>query len=141
MPGSGNGGKSVHAVVRAEQLPLNHSGDPLVFQHLKMAARVLRSCVPARCNAESLDGGPASQSKHSLQGGIRTIRNHQTRLWDGSHEMMKLSFNRCKIGEDVCMIELKIIQHKRTWPVVDELGPLVEKRGVVLVGFDDEVFR
>jgi hypothetical protein len=51
---------------------------------------------------------------------------------------MKLTLNRCKIGEDICMIELYIVQDCGLGAVMDELGPLVEKGGVVLVCLDDE---
>src|SRR5512141_2581640 len=53
--------------------------------------------------------------------------------------MMKLSFDRFKISEDVSVIELEIIQNCSFRPVVDELGAFVEKSGIVLVCFDHEV--
>ena len=39
------------------------------------------------------------------------------------------------------MIEFQVVQHHRAWPIVDELRALVAKRGVVLIGFDDEKRR
>jgi hypothetical protein len=55
--------------------------------------------------------------------------------------VVELPLDRCKIVEDVCMIELKIIQNCGPRPVMDELRPLVEKRRVVLVRLDDEKLR
>jgi hypothetical protein len=52
--------------------------------------------------------------------------------------MMKLRLDGRKIAEDVCMIELQIVQDGRPRLVMDELGTLVAKGGVVLVGLDDE---
>ena len=52
--------------------------------------------------------------------------------------MMELRLDRCQIGKDVGVIELEIVEHHRARPVMDELRPLVEERGVVFVGFDHE---
>ena len=52
--------------------------------------------------------------------------------------MMELRFDRRQIGEDVRMIELKIVEDGRARVVVDELAALVEKRRVVFVGLDHE---
>src|ERR1700733_12520553 len=52
--------------------------------------------------------------------------------------MVKLRLNRRKIGEDVGMIELKIVQNCGARPVMHELRTLVEERGVVFVGLDHE---
>src|SRR5438552_10045031 len=56
-----------------------------------------------------------------------------------SDEMMELSLNRCKIGEDVGMIELYIVQNRQPGPVVDHLGTLVEEGGIVFISFDHEI--
>ena len=42
---------------------------------------------------------------------------------------------------DVRVVVLDVVDHERARPVVNELGALVEERGVVLVRFDDEVLR
>ena len=52
--------------------------------------------------------------------------------------MMKLRLDSGKIGEDIRMIELQVVQYRRARPVMDELGAFVAECGVVLVGFDDE---
>src|SRR4051812_13215433 len=51
---------------------------------------------------------------------------------------MKLPFYGGKIVEDVGMIHLKIVQYRGAATVMNELGALVEERGVVLVRLDDE---
>src|SRR5206468_7294425 len=40
--------------------------------------------------------------------------------------------------EDVCMIELEIVQYCSARTVMHELGALIEERGVVFVGLDHE---
>ena len=52
--------------------------------------------------------------------------------------MMKLGLYGSKIGEDVSMIELQIIQDGGSGLVMHELGALVAKGRVVLVGLDHE---
>jgi len=43
-----------------------------------------------------------------------------------------------KVLDDLVEEPLEVVQHGRARPVVHELAALVEERGVVLVGFDDE---
>jgi hypothetical protein len=52
--------------------------------------------------------------------------------------MMKLPLDRSKIGEDVSMIKLQVVQNGGARAVVHEFGALVEEGGVVLVRLDDE---
>src|SRR5438309_6452226 len=54
---------------------------------------------------------------------------------------MELVLDRCKIGEDVCMIELQIVQYCSAGAVVNKLRALVEEGGVVLVSLYDEERR
>ena len=55
--------------------------------------------------------------------------------------MMKLPFYGSNIGEDVGMIEFQVVQDRSFWPVMNELGALIEERGVVLIGLDDKKGR
>ena len=52
---------------------------------------------------------------------------------------MELPDDRLDVRIDVRMVVLDVVHDQRPRPVVDELGALVEKRGVVFVGFDDEI--
>ena len=54
--------------------------------------------------------------------------------------MVKLALDRCKIIEDVGMIELQIVKDRRSRAVMDELGAFIEEGSVVFVGLDDEQF-
>src|SRR5579859_4132960 len=62
----------------------------------------------------------------------------KTRSRHYSHEVRKLSLDRCQIIEDVGMIELQIIQNCGLWAVMHEFGALVEESRVVLVRLNDE---
>ena len=50
--------------------------------------------------------------------------------------MMKLGLDGIEIRKNICVIELDIVDHQGLGPVMDELGPLVEKRRVVFIGLD-----
>ena len=67
------------------------------------------------------------------------IHHQEARFRNCPHEVMKLSFDSSKIIEDVRVIELQVVQDGGAWPVVHELRPLVEERGVVFVRFNDEM--
>src|SRR5262249_30984207 len=67
------------------------------------------------------------------------IGDDQTRPRDSSHEMVELPLDRGKIVEDVCMIELEIIQYRGPGPVMHKFGALVEEGRVVLISLDNEV--
>ena len=53
--------------------------------------------------------------------------------------MVKLRLDGRKIMEDVCVIELDIIQDGNDRPVMHHLGALIEECCVVLVRLDDKV--
>ena len=55
--------------------------------------------------------------------------------------MVKLSFNRGQIGEDVGVVEFQIVEYHGARMVMHELGTFVEERGVVFVRLDDEKRR
>src|SRR5687767_10407273 len=104
--------------------------------HLETALRVGLSGHPALRNPERFNRGPASHCEDSLHTLVSPVRDHFPRPWHSPHEVMKLPFDRRKIVEDVCVIELDIIENRGAGTVVDELRALVEKSGVVLVGLD-----
>ena len=55
-----------------------------------------------------------------------------------AHEVVELALDRRQVVEDVGVVELEVVEDRRARPVVDELAALVEERGVVFVGLDDE---
>ena len=55
--------------------------------------------------------------------------------------MVELRLDRGQVGKDVGVVELEIVEDRGARTVMHELGALVEERGVVLVGLEDEEGR
>ncbi len=51
---------------------------------------------------------------------------------------MKLPLDGGNVGIDIRVVVLEVVEDRGTGPVVHELRPLVEERGVVLVSLDHE---
>ena len=54
--------------------------------------------------------------------------------------MTKGALHIFEISEDVGVIELKIVEYRDLWAVVDKLATLIEEGLVILVAFNDESF-
>src|SRR5258706_15606610 len=106
-----------------------------------MTFRVRHLRCPTGDVAEFLDGCPTFVSQYSLHNRVSGVTDDQSRARDNAHEVTKLSFDLFKIGEDVCMIKLYVVQDCGPWPVMHKLRALVEERCVVLVRFDDKQVR
>ena len=135
MAGGSDGGQGVGAVVLAQQSP-THS--PLLSSREADAKGfgVQRFDLPAAAGSKILNGGPATLAQYPRQRRIHAVGDEKARSRNGSNEMMKLLLDRSKIGEHVCVIELEVIQNRSFWVVMNKLGTLVEKSGVVFVSFD-----
>src|SRR5262245_8228283 len=86
-----------------------------------------------------LDRRVAAARQHAGERGVPAIGDDQAVSREGAHEMVELRFDRGEIGEDVGVVELEVVQYRRARRIVQELGALVEERGVVLVRLHDEV--
>ena len=51
---------------------------------------------------------------------------------------MKLRLYRSQIVEDIRVIKFEVINHQRFWPVVHELGALVEKGRIIFIGLNNK---
>ena len=51
---------------------------------------------------------------------------------------MELAFDCFEVREDIAVVEFDVGNDEAPRTIVDELRALVEERGVVLVGLDDE---
>ena len=67
--------------------------------------------------------------------------NDKALTWDSAHQVVELALNRRQIREDIRVIELKVIQDRCAWAVMDELGALVEKGAVVFIGLNHKKRR
>src|SRR5436190_399478 len=95
------------------------------------AATALRTlCSPAspwpRRNSPS---GWPSRASWKLQPSARDERD----------QARERGLHRLQVGVDVGVVELEVADDGHVRVVVDELGPLVEERGVVLVALHHEV--
>ena len=82
---------------------------------------------------------PAAAVDDALQGCRIVWPDDASLTGHGTHQMVELGLDGRQIGEDVGVIVFEVVQDGRARAVVHELGTLVEKGGVVLVGLDDEV--
>lgn len=67
--------------------------------------------------------------------------NHQTFTRNSAHQVVELPLDGRQIGEDVGVIELKVVKDRSARTVVDKLRTLVEEGAVVLVSLDHEERR
>ncbi len=140
MARRGDGGQRIHAVVVALQrpahpalnLPVEHDVEAVVI------AKIGNGPACAVFRTEKLGFRPASACKYALQAVFPAVDQQAALTGNGAHEMVELRLDSGKIGKDVRVIELEIVQNGRTGTVMDELAALVEEGRVVFVGLDDE---
>jgi hypothetical protein len=97
--------------------------------------------MPALRVVEAFDRRPAAARQDPLQTGLGGIRQKQAIARQGTHQMVELRLDRRQIGEDVGMIELEVVQDRRSRGVVDELRSLVAESAIVFVGFNHKERR
>ena len=81
---------------------------------------------------------PAAQGQHVFDGHRARRCNELAAGRHTAQQVVKLALNRGDIRVDIRVIEFEIVDDQGARPVVNELGPFVEKRGVVFVGLDHE---
>ena len=94
--------------------------------------------LPAILRAEAFHRRPAAALQHAVQRGFAAVADDQAVAGNRAHQMVELRFDRGKVGKDIGMVEFQIVEYRGARTVMHEFGALVEKRGVVFVGFDDE---
>jgi hypothetical protein len=124
-------GERIVAIMFAKQFPVQRA-----LQSTAQCYTVVGIDLPALIRAEALHRSPAAALKHAIQRGLTAIADDQASAGDCAHQMVKLRFYRREIGKNVGMIELQIVKYRGTRMVVDELGTLVKKCGVVFVRLD-----
>ena len=92
-----------------------------------------------RVAAVALDRRPATHLQEALNLGLVAVDHEPTVTREDAQHLVKLPENRIHVGVDIRMVEFEVIDDQRARSVMHELGTLVEKRGVVLVGLDHEV--
>ena len=144
MARSSDRGERIEAVVAALQGAGQHGGcqgaaGGAPMQHLRTGL-VFGQC-PISVGAEVLDFRPAAAREHARERRIVAIDDQPADAGHRAHQMMELGFDRAEVGKDVRMIEFEVVQDGRLGPVMNKLAALVEERGVVFVGLDDEKLR
>ena len=89
-------------------------------QQLQCSAGIVTAHVPACRVIELLDGRPATTLQHPFEAGLGGVGNDQAVTRQGAYQVVELRLDRRKIGENVGMIEFKIVEHRRPWTIVDE---------------------
>jgi hypothetical protein len=114
VPGGQQGGERVEPIVRAAQPPL-HAADACSPCHsCSEPVGVIAIGMPALRVVEAFDRRPAAARQDPLQTGLGGIRQKQAIARQGAHQMVELRLDRRQIGEDVGMIELEVVQDRRS---------------------------
>ncbi len=71
---------------------------------------------------------------------IIAVEEHETVFRNEADHVPEGAFDRLEVVEDIGVIELDIVHDRNFGEVVDELGALVEKGGVIFIAFKDVDF-
>ena len=135
-----DGRQRVHLVVLAQQRPFHAAQLQAAAQHVKslrLAARTQAAGLFS-LGAEALHLAPAAARQHAGQGLVARVDEQAAARWHGAHKVVELRLDAGQVGEYVGVVVFEVVEDHSARPVVDKLAALVEQRGVVLVGFDDE---
>src|SRR5882672_1342661 len=97
-------------VVLALKVPAEQPDEAAMIEYFD-TARADHLCPPAIANAKPFHRAPAATSEDAVNRRVGTVDYEFAGSGYRSDEMMELSLNRRKIGEDVGMIELYIVQN------------------------------
>ena len=84
---------------------------------------------------DGLDGGPTPFVQHPVDR-LAATANNQPVSGNTSHQMMELGLDRGEVGENIRMVIFEVIDDRRFRAVMNKLGTLVEKGGVILICLD-----
>ena len=127
----------IELVVHPRELPVDLPDRQPALENLETVRLTPRRKV-AHGGAETADLAPAAQVQDARQAFLQSVDHHASGGRHRAHQVMELPLDRREVVEDVGVVELQVVQHRRARPVVDELAALVEEGGVVLVGLDHE---
>ena len=134
----GDGRERILKVVPALKLPAQQPNSSALIEYFK-GAPPDHACTPTLIHAKPLHRAPAAASKDTVDRGVGAVHYQFSGSRYRSDKVVKLGLNRCKIREDVSMIELYVVQNRQPWPVMHHLGTFVEESGIVFIGFDHEI--
>src|ERR1700686_1445638 len=131
-------------VMRADQVPLQLTAVAALVQHLEAREVALRGRLRpplhagAAAGREFFHAAPATRGQYLRQMRIGTVADDAAAARHGAQQVLELPLDGRQIGVNVGVIVFEIVQHQGARPVVHEFRALVEERGIVLIGFDDE---
>ena len=129
----------IHLIVDPLDSPRELANWKAFVQHIKRFRWALERPIGqgGQCLAgKTFTFAPQAHAQHSLQALLVRIEDDASALWNGPEQVMELLFDGLKVFKNIGMIELQIIEHAGLWPIVNKLTALVEKSGVVFIGFD-----
>ena len=109
MAGCKQGRAGVGPVVLTGQLPAAAGDDAFGAVQYQVAAGIVAADPITGGVVEALDRGSAAALQNALEAGFGSIRDDQPGLWQGAHQVVKLCLDRCKIVENIGMIEFQVI--------------------------------
>ena len=140
-PGSlrrGDRRERVLKVVPALQVRAHKSNEPALIEYLE-TARADHARTPPFSYAKAFHRAPTAACKDAVNRRVGAVDYEFTGPRYRSDKVMKLGLDRCKIAEDISMIELNVVQNGNPRPVMHHLGTLIEEGSIVFVGFDHEM--
>src|SRR5215203_2498014 len=132
----GNGCKPVQSIVLSSHRELQRTHRLALVVNAK-AWLVLHP--PVAFVAKALELRPAATLKYTSNRRVVCVHDNARTSRQRANQMMELHLDRGEVGKNVRMIEFEIVDDKRAGAVMQELRSLVEKGGVVFVGFQNEV--
>ena len=135
--GCGQRRQGVELVVHAAQRPAHARHLLAVLAHGEIVGFADGAVVAAGGTKAALRT-PAALVQHACQALLQAVEDHAPAGRYGAQQVVELAFDVGQAGEDVGVVVLQVVQHRRARAVVHELAALVEEGGVVLVGFDDK---
>ncbi len=136
MAGRGNGRQSVVHIVQPGEGPVDAAIAMALVAHLKVGA-ILRQQprLPAGFT-DQLHRSPATGGQHLRQIDIGLGVNHQAIAGHRTHHMVELFLDGLDVFENIGVVVFKIVEDQGPRQVMDKLGTLVEKGGIVFVRLD-----
>ncbi len=133
----GDSSQGIQLIVCASERPLHAPYRLSSLQYIKGMWLPARSEIAGRA-AEATHLAPVAHVEHAIQALLVPIDDQSTAGGHCPNQVMELALDRCQVVKDVSVIELEVVEHRSPRAVMDKLAALVEKGGVVFVGFQDK---
>ena len=116
-----HGGQRIHAVMLTGQRPGNFADHGITLTHGHAAGGVVTIDRKAPLDTEANHGCPATAFQNTVKCGLGGIRDDQAVARHGAHQMVELGFDGGEIGKNIGVVEFKVVEDDRAWPVMHEL--------------------